>query len=111
MRQRAKEEPNRHRVPEPLTQKKNFNMLPKYSGKPEEFENWKFKMDNFFEGTPNFIEFLIWVEKHKTEVQSEDLEALQIQETTWDVAWMQSQIYQVLSLNTIDGALAQVKNM
>ena len=44
------------------TTKRAFTMLPNYSGKVEEYENWRFQMVQFLSQEPYFVAFLEWIE-------------------------------------------------
>ena len=63
-----------------LTTKRAFTLLPKYSGKPEEFDDWRFQMTQFFAEDPNFLRILEWAESelpsqesgHRAAVEEQD---------------------------------------
>ena len=45
-----------------MTTKRAFTMLPNYSGKVEECENWRFQMIQFLSQDPYSMKFLEWIE-------------------------------------------------
>ena len=48
-----------------MTSRRDFSSLPKYGGKHEEFEEWKFKMMTFLSEEPDFKELLLKLEELK----------------------------------------------
>ena len=100
--------------PMPMTARRAFSTLPRYPGKAEEFDNWKFQMSQFLSEEPQYIAFLEWIEMRQDEIQKEDLTEYTLSvEGLVDVEteWMNHQLYQVLSLNCIGDALVQIKNL
>ena len=49
--------------PRCLTTKRNFGFLPKYSGKHEEYDDWKLKMSTFLSELLEFKELMAMLEK------------------------------------------------
>ena len=97
-----------------MTSRKAYNAIPHYTGKAEEYDTWKFKMTAFLHEETSFQILLSWIEEKTTEITLEELEDFELNNdkiNSGETAWMNSQLYQVLSLNTLDAALAQVKNL
>ena len=51
---KAHEEKLKARKPDSMTKNKSFLSLPSYSGKADEYEEWKFKMGRFLSETEGF---------------------------------------------------------
>ena len=99
-----------------MTSRRDFSYLPKYSGKHEEFEDWKFKVKAFSSEEKEFKEFFLEIEKH-TETPKDD-EILKIVDGVHaesgegkDPAWLNHQLFHVLCLNLKGKALAMVNNL
>ena len=60
-----------------MTTKRAFTMLPAYSGKVDEHENWRFQMVQFLSQEPHVVEVLEWIEN---ELYSEEQHFLAVQE-------------------------------
>ena len=56
-----------------LAMKKNFLSVPKYSGKPVDYEDWKFKMKLFLSEEEGYVAILREIEKLKTCPTTEDI--------------------------------------
>ena len=103
-----------------LTTKRDFGFLPKYSGKHEEYDDWKFKMRTFLSEEVEFKELMSVLENLKdiptaaeikvilsemvSEIKKEDDEEA-------IVSWTNHQLYQVLCLNLEGKALSMIKNL
>ena len=60
-----------------MTTKRAFTMLPNYSGKGEEHDNWRFQMVQFLSQEPYFVAFLELIEN---ELYSEEQHFLAVQD-------------------------------
>ena len=97
-----------------VTTLKTFTDLPKLDGRPENFDNWRFKMYQFLTKDKNYIEVLGWIEENKIDVTKESLNNFDIELLDGkieDLQWYNSQLWSVLSSNCIDEALGQIKNL
>ena len=45
-----------------MTSLKAFSDLPKLDGRPENFDNWRFKMFQFLSKDPEYIKIVQWIE-------------------------------------------------
>ena len=99
-----------------MTTRNNFRYLPKYNGKHEEFDDWKFKMRTFLSEESELKELLLKLEE-LTEVPDDEYILNLIKEIHAsdgqgeDEKWMNHQLYQVLCLNLEGKAVATVKNL
>ena len=99
-----------------LTNKKSFGSLTKYSGKHDEYDDWKFQVGSFLSEDPGYHELLIELEKLLKCPTKEDMANIfmTINEKViedLDMREMNKQLYQLLSQNCKDKALATVKNL
>jgi hypothetical protein len=107
-----------------MTEKKNFGSVPAYSGKQEEFDDWRFKMSTFLSGEKTYKDVLMRlgefkvlptadtanqmydeINKHRREETGE--EEIEREEQIW----LNHELYQVLSMNLKEKALLSVKNI
>ena len=98
-----------------MTSRRNFNALPKYSGKHEEYDHWKFKMTNFLSEEIEFKELILELEEF-TEVPDESkandlIKHINEKFKAEDKLWLNHQLYQVLSLNLEGKALTMIRNL
>ena len=124
---------------ESITSKRAFTMLPSYSGKPEEYDTWRFQLVQFLSQDAGFPAMLDWIETelgdescHKVEIEEKeqknkkDLEdehggAMTTEELDkkkeyeekklQSFNWHNEQLFQVLALNCKGDALAMIKNL
>ena len=99
-----------------ITEKKGFSSLPKYSGKSEEYEDWKFQVGSLLATEPGYHDLFVELDKLMKPPTLEDMKTIFTAINTkcmadLDARDMNSQIYQMLSLNVRDKALATVKNL
>ena len=119
-----------------LTTRRAFTMLPHYSGKPEEYEHWKFQVIQFVSDDVYFPTFLDWIEnatdlddetKHKqtflekmeynekVRISAEaslsltDAEKDRTKRDHPDLEWYNRNMYQALALNCKGEALGSIK--
>ena len=111
----------------PLTTKRSFLKLPTYGGKLEDYDDWKFKATTFLNEEPEFQSLILKINMCLTEPDEKDIEEMfKDIEAEFDKAnedaekydepsanidrkWVNQQLYQVLSLNLTDTALATIK--
>ena len=115
---KAKDDPKKHC----MTTRRNFNSLPKYGGKHEEFEDLKFKVKTFLSEEVEYKELLLVLdtvtaipdkdvmEKIMTKVE-EELKRKHQKDGMIDRQWINHQLYQVLCLNLEGKALSMIKNL
>ena len=103
--------------PKNLTQSKSLEKL-RYGGQPERYSSWKYKMEVFLESeVPSFGGFLKYLESEAdfkgTDVTSTDLEKFQLANPSYNVPYMNSQLYLVLAASLEEGSapLARVQNL
>ena len=103
-----------------LTTRRAFQYLPKYNGSAEKYEEWNFKLKTFFTEEPGWAEILEKIEELPIFPALNDIEAMfsklnaerkLISKPEISMSWMNHQLYQVLSLNVTDKALAAIKNL
>ena len=104
-----------------MTTRRNFSGLPKYNGKHEDYDDWKFKMRTFMSEETEFKELLVCLDDQKeVPVDGKALEILEVvkQETRKthpdrdvSVAWINHRLYQILCSNLEGKALNMVKNL
>jgi len=83
-----------------LTSRKGSQNIRKYSGKPDHFHSWKYKMEMFLAGEePKFVRFLKWIEEQVDEIRPEDLNEYDMNDDDTDsnVEWMSRQLYLLLA--------------
>ena len=102
--QKDNKEKNQYKDKRVMTSRRDFPSLPKYGGKHEEFEDWKFTMVAFLSEEVEYKELTSRLDQ-LTDVPDDD-EAKRIIEQvqsefgqTDDKNWMKHQLYQVLCLN------------
>ena len=91
--------------------KKNFATLPKYSGKAEDYDDWRFQASVFLSIETGFADLIHWIENQTQEPDQEDVGEWELGEKGRDADLMNDQLYNFLCLNTKDKALATVKNL
>ena len=91
-----------------MTSKRNFNSLPKYNGKHEEYEDWRFKITTFLSEELEHKELMLLLDKESA--VPEEGRALALLQGTDDAihethptrevdkSWINHQLYQVLCL-------------
>ena len=94
-----------------MTNRKGFTAVPKYSGKAEEYDDWKFKVTTFLGEEPFFRELLQWIEDRTEEFDELEVEEWAATKEGMDIKWMNNQLYTILSLNLVGPALALIKNL
>ena len=122
-----------------MTTKRAFTMLPNYSGKVEEYENWRFQMIQFLSQDPCFVKFIEWIAhdmgpedqlffalqemtfENEEEVKSvcadhsdpptvlEKKEAHEVRMKCPQLDWYNQQLHLVLALNCKGEALGMIK--
>ena len=124
---------------ESLTSKRAFTMLANYTGKPEEYDTWRFQLVQFLSQDPAFPAMLEWIEtelgdenshveeieakeeknkqevaeEHEGAISAEELERKKVHEEKkpQSYRWYNEQLYQALALNCKGDALAMIKNL
>ena len=116
-----------------MTGRRAFTMLPTYSGKPEEFDLWRFQILQFLSSEPAFPAFIDWIEtrlsvkesEHRAERDNQEKERKDSLDYDIDpegseereklkppnLEWLNEQLYQVLALNTKGEALNLIKSL
>ena len=99
-----------------MTSRRDFAFLPKYNGKHEDFDEWKFKIVTFLSEEVEFKELLLKLDDLKEIPDPEAAKGIlkQIQDCHGqddDPHWINHQLYQVLSLNLEGKALNMIKNV
>ena len=61
-------------------------------------------MTSFLNEEPAFQALLPWVEAQSSEIDAMELADFDLNLEDADITWLNSQLYQVLSLNTVDTA-------
>ena len=100
---------------ESVTMKRAFQSLPRYGGKAEDYDDWKFKVKTFLSEEDGYAEIIIELELLGTAPTVSHMtnffDKLREKFPEVDMARCNKQLYQLLSLNLTDKALAQVKNL
>ena len=101
---------------ESMTNRKGFSNIPGYNGKPEDYDDWAFKMRTFLNEEVDFKEVLIKLDKfNQVPTKEEVFEMFQEIEDDADhnvsKEWINHQLYQVLCMNLEGKALSYVKNL
>ena len=91
--------------------KKGFPDLPKFDGKAEKYDDWRFKVVTFLEMEDHFSELLTFVEKLPKMPTEEDCDEWEDENEDRNSKLMNAQLYNFLCLNLKDEALTMVKNM
>ena len=99
-----------------VTVQKSFSDLPKLSGKPEEFDSWRFKMYQYLTKDENYTNLLEWIEKQQDDIDDENIESFDLMMTTekatkMDMKWYNTQLWSILTLNCTGEALGRIKNL
>ena len=107
-----------------MTEKKNFGSVPSYSGKQEEFDDWRFKMSTFLSGEKTYKdvltklgEFKVLPTEDKVNEMYDEINKHRRDETgeeeidREEQIWLNHELYQVLSMNLREKALLSVKNI
>ena len=82
-----------------------------YSGKPEELDDWRFKLEVFLGTEDGFLEFTKWAEEQVVDVDDDDIATWQEAHENVDASWINRQMYNVLALNLKEPVLSLVKNL
>ena len=103
--------------PRNLTQSKGLEKL-RYGGQPERYSSWKYKMEVFLESeVSSFGGFLKYLESEADfkggDVTATDLERFAAANPSYNVPYMNSQLYLVLAASLEEGSapLARVQNL
>ena len=91
--------------------KKGFMAIQNYTGKQEEYDDWRFRASSFLCMEEGFKELLTWIEKCTKEPDKTDLDSWELEEEGRDAKMMNEQLYNFLTLNLKDKALALLKNL
>jgi len=104
---------NKEKRPRILTEKKSFLKLDNYDGKIETFEDWKFHAECFFgEEGKHWRDLLDAVDKLPTGSDEELNEVWQrFAGMGHDMEYINTQMYNVLSMNLRGKALGSIKNL
>ena len=97
-----------------MTARRAFMTLPKYEGKAETYDAWKFQAGQFLGEEVYFTEFLQYLEGLAADPDEHDLADFATANPNIPVekvGWMSHQMYQVLSLNCIGDALSHIKGL
>ena len=103
-----------------LTTKRSFSNLPKYTGKHEDFDDWKFKLTTFLSEEVEYKELILILDKVTVLPDESLINQLMEQAATvvqarhhktMDRQWVNHQLYQVLCLNLEGKALSMIKNL
>ena len=95
----------------PMSTRRGFEKVPAYSGKPEELDDWRFKLEVFLGMEEGFLDFLQWAEEQAVDVDDDDMMSLQEDHPGVDIAWINRQVYNVLAMNLKEPVLSLVKNL
>ena len=101
---------------ESLAMKRSFQSLPMYSGKPDEYDDWKFKVQTFLSEEDGYAEVLIALEGLLQPPTLDDVDKIfkkfaEQNIKSVDRDEMNKQLYNMLCLNLKDKALAGIKNL
>ena len=96
---------------QPMSSRRGFEKVPAYSGKPDEFDDWRFKLEVFLGMESGFLDFLQWAEEQPVNVDDDDIMTWQEDNPGIDVAWICKQTYNVLAMNLKESVLSLVKNL
>ena len=91
--------------------KKGFAAIPKYTGKVEDYDDWRFQAQTFLGMEDGFEELIEWIEKQTKEPEQDDLDDWEADNKGRNATLMNDQMYSFLCLNTREKALATVKNL
>jgi hypothetical protein len=101
-----------------LVTRKGFDALPKFSGKAEAYEDWKFQIEMFIGFEEGFTVLFEWIETMKDMptlkgLYGEDLQQSQHPtiKNAYDLKRMNEQLYNFLCLNLQGDALTTAKSM
>ena len=109
--ERMKEDIKERRRRQPLISQKGFDQLPKFNGKPENYDDWRFKIGVFFSQTEDLFELVQWAEDQAADIDEDDLELYQGENRNMDLKWLNVQVFSVLSLNLQEPVLALIKGL
>ena len=101
---------------EGMTTRRGFSNIPAYHGKPEDYDDWEFKMRRFLEEDTGFKELFMRLDgmtavPDKDEVAKIFKDMVDAKVTEFDAGWHNHQLYQVLCMNLEGKALSYVKNL
>ena len=102
--------------------RKTLEAMPKYSGKSEDFDNWRFKVRTYLVGERGMNEVMLGLEKMIKKPDLEDLKELiekvkaqlghdDFDEDEFSEEWTNRNLYNLLSITCTDKALTMVKNL
>eukprot|EP00971_Amphidinium_carterae_P135456 2683900-Amphidinium_carterae.1 len=94
---------------DPLAVRRGIEKVPTFSGKPEEFDDWKFKLVTFLSQEEGMVMFLQWAEEEPTEVTESEIRD-EGQLLSVDGVRLNRELYQVLVMLLKDSALALIRN-
>ena len=94
-----------------MSSRRGFEKVPAYSGKPKDFDDWRFKLEVFLGMEHGFLEFLQWAEEQAVNVDDDDMMTWQEDHLDIDAAWINRQLYNVLAMNLKEPVLSLVKNL
>ena len=102
-----------------ITGRREFMDVPVYTGKFEEYENWRFKVRTYLADEPGIIDLILKLDMFAKEPNKNESDTMFIElvdnlklkniHTSWE--YMNTQLYTLLSLKTTDRALVTVKNL
>ena len=95
----------------PMSSRRGFEKVPAYSGKPDEFDDWRCKLKVFLGMENGFLDFLQWAEEQPVDVDDDDMMTWQEGHLDIDVARINRQMYNVLAMNLKEPVLSLVKNL
>ena len=98
-----------------LTSKRSFQNVPNYPGKPEQYQEWHFKMVTFLGEVEGWRDLLIEIEKLTLEPTVHELKEIQHKMTEkipkFDMKNYNRELYTVLCMNLTDKALVGIQNL
>jgi hypothetical protein len=98
-----------------VTAAKAFSDLPKFSGKPDQFENWRFKMYQYLTKDVNYVKLIAWIEKQTDEPNERTMDEHAANEygadDEFDMKWYNAQLWAVLASNCEGDALGRIRNL
>jgi hypothetical protein len=109
----TKKEPEKKKK-EDITMQKGFGDLPKLTGKPESQASWRFKMYQYLTKDLKYVEILNWIEAKKGMITEEEINDFEMNNETLeagDMMWYNSQLWSILTMNCVDEALGQIRNL